>query len=385
MKMRSLTAGISLMILFFIFIPAVHADNGKVYEVGANNLNVRSAPSHSAQVIGQLNDGDRVVVFQKNYGWVQTYYDGQVAWVASQFLYQTDGKSNSSPSSASSVSQSSPEKVTVSATEVRIRTGPGTNHEIIGYTSKGDTYNLVKSTNNWNKVTLGDSSTGWIAGWLTDYNTGNGNNTASETNSNSSSNSDSDNEAEPPKTNTANGSLAGYNIVLDPGHGGKDPGATGVGGTFEKDVIMNTVDNIAQKLRAAGATVILTRDSDYFLTLEERVQMSNEYNTHAFISLHYNAYPILGINGVSTHYYSGGTDRQLASSIQSALGQNISLYSRGIIQSDYHVLRENSDPAVLVELGFITNPGDLSTARTNAYQNNVGDGIVQGLLNYFNE
>ncbi|WP_174615059.1 N-acetylmuramoyl-L-alanine amidase [Virgibacillus ihumii] len=381
MKMRSFTAGISLMLLFFIFIPAVHADSGKTYEVGANNLNVRTAPSHSAQVIGQLNDGDRVVVFQKAFGWVQTYYGGQEAWVASQFLYPANGQSNANSGSAT-VSNSTPEKITVTATEVRIRTGPGTNHDIIGYTSNGDTYNLVKSTNNWNKVVLGDGSSGWIAGWLTDHSNGNSPAPKNDTNN---SNSTSNNDTEPKSSNPANGSLEGYNIVLDPGHGGKDPGAIGIGGVFEKNVIMNTVDNVARELRAAGATVILTRDNDYFLSLEERVDLSNAYNTHAFISLHYNAYPILGINGFSTHFYAGGKNRQLATDIQSGLRQNTSLYSRGIMQSDYHVLRENSDLAVLVELGFITNPNDLATARTNAYQNNAADGIVQGLLNYFNE
>ncbi|GAA0606808.1 hypothetical protein GCM10009001_25080 [Virgibacillus siamensis] len=381
MKRRSITVGISLMFLFFVFIPAVHADSGKTYEVGANNLNVRTAPSHSAQIIGKLNDGDRVVVFQKAFGWVQTYYDGQKAWVASQFLYPADDQT-STDSGSETISNSTPEKITVTATEVRIRTGPGTSHQIIGYTSKGDTYNLVKSTNNWNKVVLGDGSSGWIAGWLTDYGNGSG---ESSKNNTTNSNSNDNNDSQPESSNPADGSLQGYNIVLDPGHGGKDPGALGIGGTFEKNVIMNTVDNIANKLRSAGATVILTRDSDYFLSLEERVQLSNAYSTDAFISLHYNAYPMMGINGVSTHFYEGGADRQLAASIQSSLGQNISLYNRGIIQSDYHVLRENSDLAVLLELGFITNPNDLATARTNAYQNNVGDGIVQGLLNYFNE
>ncbi|MFD2761628.1 N-acetylmuramoyl-L-alanine amidase [Lentibacillus juripiscarius] len=376
MNKRLTTAGISLVLLFFAFIPAVHADSGKTYEVGANNLNVRSSPSHSAQVIGQLDNGDRVVVFQEAFGWVQTYFGGQEAWVASPFLYPADAQTSNR--SAAPVSSASLEEITVTATEVRIRTGPGTNHEIIDHTSTGDTYSLVQTANNWNKIVLDDGSTGWIAGGMTDYNSGNN---TTETNMDSSSSNDS----QPHNTNAANGSLSGYNIVLDPGHGGKDPGAVGIGGVFEKDIIMNTVDNVVQKLRAAGATVILTRDSDYFLTLEERVRLNNANNTHAFISLHYNANPIMGINGVSTHFYAGGKDRRLATAIQSALGQNISLYSRSIIQSDYHVLRENSDPSVLVELGFITNPGDLATTRTNAYQNNVADGIVQGLVNYFNE
>src|SRR5699024_10532865 len=128
-----------------------------------------------------------------------------------------------------------------------------------------------------------------------------------------------------------------------------------------------------------------TRDSDRFLTIQERADMSNSYNTHAFISLHYNAYPILGINGVCTHFYSGGEDRLLASALLSALKQNITLYSRCIIQCNYHLLRENSYPAVLIELVFITSQGDRAASQSNAYYNNVAYGIVQGLINYFSE
>ncbi|MFD1039081.1 N-acetylmuramoyl-L-alanine amidase [Virgibacillus byunsanensis] len=179
--------------------------------------------------------------------------------------------------------------------------------------------------------------------------------------------------------------LEGYNIVLDPGHGGKDPGAIGLGGVHEKDFIMPTTYKVAQHLRDAGATVILTRTADYFVPLGERIRISNSYNTDAFISLHYNTFPTYTVNGISTFYYTNGNDRKLAHEIQSSLAANVPLKNRGIMQGDYRVLRKNSDLAVLLELGFITNPDDLSTVQTLEFQNGVAEGIVEGLRSYFSK
>ncbi|WP_099159227.1 N-acetylmuramoyl-L-alanine amidase [Virgibacillus ndiopensis] len=356
-----LTAGIGFLLFLFIFIPTVHAEKGQIYEVGTQSLNVRSAPSHSAKIIGNLDEGDHVVVFQESFGWVQTYYDGQEAWVASQYLFPASKRTQVNTAS-------NQKEITITENEVQIRTGPGTSYKVIGSTSKGDTFNLLETKNDWHKVTLNDDSTGWIAAWLTSTYTG----------SNPSETSNKQQVA-----GVTSSSLEGYNIVIDPGHGGKDSGAIGIDGIFEKDLIMMTADNIAQQLRAAGATVILTRTDDYFVPLDERVQISNAYNTDAFISIHFNAFPLIPIQGISTHYYSYGASQDLARDIQASVTQGINMQNRGIMQSNYHVLRENSDAAVLIELGFITNPHDLSMIQTTDYQNNVAEGIVDGLKNYF--
>src|SRR5699024_6386736 len=183
----------------------------------------------------------------------------------------------------------------------------------------------------------------------------------------------------------SSGTLNGYNIILDPGHGGKDPGAIGIRGTLEKNHAINTAHSVAEGLREAGATVIMTRSSDTYVTLEDRISLSNEYATDAFISLHYNALPLESVNGFSTYYHTHGNRRLLADSIQSGLEQHMALNSRGLMQNDYHVLRKNSDLAVLVELGFITNPYDLSVIQTAEHQRSVADGIVEGVMTYFND
>src|SRR5690625_3132833 len=129
----------------------------------------------------------------------------------------------------------------------------------------------------------------------------------------------------------------------------------------------------------------MTRENDRFLLLEDRVAISHAYYTHAFISLHFDAYPISTVNGFSTHFYSSfGNDRKLAQFIQTGIAEQVNLNNRGIVQSNLHVLRENKDLAVLVELGFITNPYDFATIQTTDYQQGVAEGITNGLINYFN-
>ncbi|MCJ7841616.1 N-acetylmuramoyl-L-alanine amidase [Lederbergia sp. NSJ-179] len=355
-----LTFFISTFFLFH-FIPSAHAKgHSQVYIVGTTSLNIRSAPSNSATIIGQLSEGDRVVAFQESFGWVQTYYDGQVAWVASHFLLPA----GSTPKSKLASNQTS---VTVTTNEVRIRTGPGTAYNIIGSASRGDRFDLIETSNDWHKISLADGSTGWIAAWLTNTNT------ESQPAENSYSN---------PFEGVTEDSLEGYNIVIDPGHGGKDPGSIGIGGNFEKRLTLMTANKVAHDLREAGATVIITREDDYFISLKERVRISNSYHTHAFISIHYNASPRSSAQGLETYYYHP-TSRNLAESIQNSIVKNTQLQNRGIQQSNYYVLRENSDKAVLVELGFITNPYDFSIIQTEEYQKEVAEGITSGLKNYF--
>lgn len=364
----------ALLFTLFLLEPAVKAENGQTYNVGTSNLNVRSSPSNDGQVIGQLDYGNQVVVFKETNGWGQTYYGGEEAWVALHYLY-TDGKSEQSNSSNVSV-----KNVTVSANSVRIRSGPSTDHQMIGSTNQGESFQLLDTTDDWHQISLSNGNTGWIAGWLTTLSSDN--TTASEQ-SNPVAVKAVVTDTPAPKEKKSQ-SLAGYNIVLDPGHGGGDPGAIALDGSYEKNLTLSTAQVIANRLEDAGATVIMTRQNDRFLLLEDRVAISNAYYTHAFISIHFDAYPMSNVNGFSTHYYSPfGNDRKLAQSIQTGIADQVSLNNRGIMQSNLHVLRENEDLAVLVELGFITNPDDFATIQTADYQQGVAEGITSGLINYF--
>lgn len=367
MVSRILQTTICFLFLFILFIitPVVHAESGQTYRAGTSNLNIRTAPSSDSAVIGSLDDQDKITIFKESNGWGQTYYQGKEAWVALHYLYLDD--EDSQENTAPAVSSTS--HIIITEDNVRIRTGPSTAYHMSASANSGDTFQLIDSRDSWYKVMLSNGTTGWVASWLTD---------STESAANKSNSSET-------TTNTAkNQSLSGYNIVLDPGHGGKDPGSIAANGAFEKDLILSTANIVAEKLRNAGATVIMTRSNDQFISLEERVNISNAYSTDAFISLHYDAFPLSSINGFSTHFYTPfGNDRKLAQSIQSSLAQSIPLNNREVMQSNYYVLRENSDLAVLIELGFITNSYDLSIVQTTDYQYNVAEGIKNGLINYF--
>ena len=370
---RIFTVGIGFLLFLFLFIPtASHAESGQTYEVHSTSLNVRSAPADDAQVIGQLMTGDKVVAFQEQYGWIQTYYGGQEVWVAKHHLMST----GTAKSNTASSSEGTAETITVATDNVNIRSGPGENHSIIGSASSGNTYNVAESAGEWYKVSFKDGSTGWIAAWLT-----------SEGAKSQASELETE-EAPASKTKStstdqqpSNQSLEGYNIVLDPGHGGKDPGSIGLNGVKEKDIISSTADHVAQTLRDAGANVTLTRSGDYFVSLDERVRISDSNHADAFVSLHYNAFPIISIGGIST-YYASGSGKNLAQSVQSSLASTVNLQDRGVMQANYRVIQQSSAPAVLMELGFITNPNDLSVVQTSDYQNKVAQAITNGLKNY---
>lgn len=378
------TLGIAVLFSLF-FIPQVsHAEDGQTYKVNGTTVNVRTAASTDSDVIGKLHEGDEIDIFQESHGWLQTYYNDQEAWVASQFMTPADSDSQSN------ITASSKETITAPSSKVRIRTGPGTEYSIIGQTTEGETYPLLETTNDWYKVTLEDGQTGWIASWLT----GDPEQENAQGKTETEDHGQQTEQVEPDTKNNkpqeeqadteapANGTLEGYTVVLDPGHGGKDPGSSAQDGTYEKDYTLSVANKVAAKLQNAGANVIETRTDDTFVSLQNRVNISGTNNANAFISLHFNAYPESTINGFSTHYYAA-EDSRLAQDVQSALSRNMVLSSRGITKSDYHVLRENSEPAILIELGFITNTNDLANIQTDYYQNAVADGVTEGLINYF--
>lgn len=361
----------AVFLLVFIFTSSVSAESKQIYEVGTDNLHVRIAPDFNAEIVGKLKSGDRVTAFKEQHGWILTYYDGKEVWVASQYLFESEEVVHTQTENATAT-------IKVMKDSVHLRDGPSTSHSILGQASKGDTYDLVATSDDWHKVRLDDHTTGWVASWLT--------NKPTEGNTTSGNHSSTSKKSTTSSPSRSGQSLAGYNIMLDPGHGGKDPGALGINNAAkEKDLILDFTNTVAQKLRNEGATVLLTRSTDSYVSLEERVRISEAYWTDAFISLHFNAFTTSDSNGVSTHYDKNGADYELAQHIQTALEKHTTLRSRGVKKDPYHVLRENNDVAVLVELGFITNPHDLEVIQSSSYSSEVANAIAEGLSGYFNQ
>jgi len=189
--------------------------------------------------------------------------------------------------------------------------------------------------------------------------------------------------------------LSGKTIVIDPGHGGRDRGTTGkVLGTIEKDLNLKVAQNIKKELEdRTDAKVILTREDDTSLLpetnqkeeLQARVKVAKDHSADLYISIHHDAFEDTNVKGITTHYgVNKRKDKKLAKIVQKAIfNQNIDTRDRGVQGSDYLVLRENSSPAILIELGFTSNEGDEKRMNSAEFQAKTQQGIVDGIIEYF--
>ncbi len=174
-------------------------------------------------------------------------------------------------------------------------------------------------------------------------------------------------------------------VVIDPGHGGKDPGAIGIRGLQEKNVILPISKKIAAILEQKGIQVVMTRDSDYFVELGSRPVIADRANAKVFVSIHANAMPAnrSDINGLETYYYDSG--QRLARTIHNSILGSIDVRDRGVRKARFLVLRKSSMPSVLVEVGFVTGVVDSPRLATTAYQNQMAEAIARGILQYLQQ
>ncbi|XJS11504.1 N-acetylmuramoyl-L-alanine amidase [Aerococcaceae bacterium WGS1372] len=180
------------------------------------------------------------------------------------------------------------------------------------------------------------------------------------------------------------GSLKNATIMIDAGHGGEDSGAISFDNlTYEKDVTLQTAQILQSKLEDLGVEVIQTRLDDSFVDLDERANISNNSKVDAFISIHFDASPVSDWHGTTTYYFNED-DFSLAESINEQL-ELLHLPNNGVSFGNYYVLRENTRPNLLLELGYMSNSIDLENIRSEAYLNSLADSIVNGLTNYFSQ
>jgi len=218
-------------------------------------------------------------------------------------------------------------------------------------------------------------------------------------------------------------------IIVDPGHGGKDFGAPGyLKGVYEKDIVLAIGKKLAKKLRQElNCEVIMTRSTDKYLTLEERTAIANTKNVDLFISIHTNAHRDRNAYGVETYFLNLATDEEsilvaarenatstknisdlqtilndlmqnakinessrLAAHVQNDLTGFLAkryrqVKSKGVKQAPFYVLLGAQMPAILVETSFISNPRECKRLITPAYQEDLCDGILQGIRRYMRE
>ncbi|RFU69534.1 cell wall hydrolase [Peribacillus saganii] len=255
-------------------------------------------------------------------------------------------------------------EINVATDSLQVRTGPSTNYNSVGTLEDGETATFAYSVGNWILVKT-SSVEGFVhSAYVT---------------------SESD---DLPAVPSSSSPLSLKTIVIDPGHGGTDPGAIGYG-IYEKSVVLDTSLRVKKLFAQTPFNFKLTRETDKYITLQNRVAFAKQNKADTFVSIHANAFNGKA-NGTETYYYRTAATNPytndsilLAKSIQKRLVAAWGTNDRGIDHGNFHVIRENSMPAILTELGFIDNKADNNKLRSPAYRQLAAEAIYQGILDYY--
>lgn len=334
--------------------------------------------------------------------------------------------------------------VQIKADDLLVRSGPGTEYELIGHVNQGEDYSLVEQTDEWLAIDF-NGETGWVSqqyATVTDQ-TNDSSSVKTETPTNQSeidqqaelSNQSFDIpvdvvhlrsqattqsdiltvltegeavtiiEQEQDWLKISVGDTEGFIpawlldfkepviesqtslnskvIVLDPGHGGSDVGAISITDRYEKDFALSTAKHLKYQLEMLGATVYLTRADDFYYALSPRSVLANYHAADVFLSIHYNSEPQYpSANGINT-YYRKDADQGLADAVHKGILEKTNANDRGVLSGDYRVLRASKRPSLLLELGFLSNQAEEKLIQTPDYQDQISRGIILGLENYF--
>ncbi|MCG2259710.1 N-acetylmuramoyl-L-alanine amidase [Staphylococcus epidermidis] len=236
-----------------------------------------------------------------------------------------------------------------------LRTGPNAAYPVIYKIEKGKSFKKIDRKGKWIEVqNHAGTEKGWVAGWHTNLNI-------------------------PADQSLSSNPLKGKTIVLDPGHGGSDQGASSStpSKSLEKNYTLKTAKELKKLLNKEGAHVKMTRSNDKYVSLDDR-----NIKGDAFISIHNDALDSSNANGVTVYWFK---DKQesLAQTLNSVIQKKALLTNRGSRQQNYQVLRQTDIPAVLLELGYISNPTDESMINDQLHRQVVEQAIVDGLKQYF--
>jgi len=171
---------------------------------------------------------------------------------------------------------------------------------------------------------------------------------------------------------------ASTNVVIDAGHGGYDRGGIPGQRIAEKTMTLDVAQRLKGLLSAKGYRVVMTRDSDVFVPLPTRVAIANSYRDAIFVCIHFNSAKRVGADGIETYFYSRDS-LPLASAVHYFVAGGAPTPNRGVRRRGFYVLRKTKIPAVLVECGFLTNPGEGEYAQTASYRQKLAEEIAAGI------
>lgn len=260
------------------------------------------------------------------------------------------------------------DKISTGPDNVQLRSGPGLQYRSLATLKRGTDLIVLKDDQGWYQVRRADNEkVGWVASWVA-------------------------------KSHTLRHAtpMSEATIVLDPGHGGNpnkrynglsgDNGSSSADGKYhEKTYTLRTARQVRDALAPTGARVLMTRDSDVLVPLLDIPKLATKYHADAQISFHFDhagdensATDATGI----TQYYYQENGQALTSALHNALN-SLPMTDRGMDTAKYVVLNRASQPATLLELGYINNPSDFKKIQSTRYQKQIANAITKGLTTYF--
>ncbi|MGG4107460.1 N-acetylmuramoyl-L-alanine amidase [Paenibacillus lautus] len=177
-----------------------------------------------------------------------------------------------------------------------------------------------------------------------------------------------------------------YKVVIDSGHGGKDNGATGASGNFEKDFTLQVALKVEELAKQEPQIeVVLTRSEDRFISSidRERPEIGNQLGADLFISIHGNTYEDASVSGTETYYYHEDS-LFLAENLQKHIVQTSGFRDRGVKKEDFFVLKDSNMPAALIEMGYLTNPQEENEMLSEDFQYRMASSILDGIKEALN-
>lgn len=390
---------------YFVTVPS------KRYVVNNTNykINIRTSPTTSSKTVGQLNPGEKINYIDTYHSWHIIEFNGNEYYIASWLTDLEYGDS---------------QEIVLLYDTINIRNNASTSSKVISQGNKNDTYQVIGEKNGWLQIKLNDGTIGYVAGWLTSYNK----NYYSEGNLGHKKTIEDLNLRTGPSVNnnrittikkgdyttviennngwskvvTSNGMIGwvsadylsdvyplyGKVILLDPGHGGKDPGAISYSGKFEKYINLEVANKLKSVLETLGAKVYMTRNNDTYINNTERGRMADRLNADILLSIHHNSLNNSDYFGLSTYYntikYKNPSHGyNLAEAIYlNAITVN-GVYRDGILDRNFEVLRETNTPAALIEIGFMSNPQEEMNIHNVSFQNVMVEKIADGIVDYF--
>ncbi|MEK5039771.1 N-acetylmuramoyl-L-alanine amidase [Sporosarcina sp. FSL K6-3457] len=361
----------------------------KVTTTGGDVLNVRTLPSVDGSVIHKLNSGEIVEVVGQSGDWLLILFDNGEGYINSRYTIEVGTETPpevkppvevvppvvepeeplepvepSIPDDSDDANQEVPElpshtanltgKVTVKS--LNIRESASTDSAVIDTLTLGQTVEVLSLEGYWAKIYV-NSKTGYVHKTYLKL------------------------------LNKADNPLKDRIIVLDPGHGAHDPGASNNKVT-EKSITLKVALLVEDKLKNAGANVIMTRSNDTFLTLEERTEFAKKNYAETFVSIHVNSATSKSANGTETYFDSSlnansAESKALATLIQKNLVKDANMTDRGVKDERFYVIRNTNVASVLIELAFISNADDFKKLTSDSFLEIYAESIYQGLVQYY--